>query len=116
VGLVSRIEPPAARTRAVLASADPVALDYHSGKYLLFPNSKLAIHDPDDLKSHLMQYLTACAEKTGSVFDESRVDIVSYDIGSKRIRNDDLVLHGEMDWGRDSKSLLKYIYLRFMPI
>jgi hypothetical protein len=26
-----------------LASTDPVALDYHSGKYLLFPNSKLAI-------------------------------------------------------------------------
>ena len=116
VGLVSRVDPPVARTRAVLASTDPVALDYHSGKYVLFPNSKLAIHDPDNVKSPFRQYLATCAEKSGCVLDESRVDVVSYDIGNKRIRNDDLVLHGEMDWGRDPKSLLKYIYLRFMPI
>jgi hypothetical protein len=116
VGLVSRVNPPVVRTRAVLASKDPVALDYHSGKYLLFPNSKLAIHDPDDAKSPLLQYLAACAEKSGCVLDESRVDVVSYDIGNKRDQNYDLVLHGEMDWGWDPKSLLKYIYLRFLPI
>ena len=116
VGLVSRIDPPVARTRAVLASTDPVALDYHSGKYLLCPNSKLAVHDPDDLKSPLRQYLAACAEKSGCVFDESRVKTVSYDIGTKRLQSDGFVLHGEMDWGQEPKSLLKYIYLRFMPI
>jgi hypothetical protein len=116
VGLVSRIDPPVARTRAVLASTDPVALDYHSGKYLLFPNSKLAVHDPDNLKSPLRQYLDACAEKSGCVFDESRVKIVSYDIGTKRFQSDGFVLYGEMDWGQEPKSLLKYIYLRFMPI
>jgi hypothetical protein len=116
VGLVSRVEPPAARTRAVLASTDPVALDFHSGKYLLFPNSKMAVHDPDDRKSPLRQYLAACAEKSGCVFDENRVDVVSYDIRNKRSQNDDLPLHGEMDWGRDPKSLLKYMYLRFLPI
>jgi hypothetical protein len=116
VGLVSRVEPPAARTRAVLASTDPVALDYHSGKYLLFPNSKMAVHDPDDRKSPLRQYLAACAEKSGCVFDENRVDVVSYDIRNKRSQNDDLPLHGEMYWGRDPKSLLKYMYLRFLPI
>jgi hypothetical protein len=116
VGLVSRVEPPAARTRAVLASTDPVALDFHSGKYLLFPNSKMAVHDPDDRKSPLRQYLAACAEKSGCVFDENRVDVVSYDILNKRSQNEDLPLHGEMDWGRDPKSLLKYMYLRFLPI
>jgi hypothetical protein len=116
VGLVSRVEPPVVRTRAVLASTDPVALDYHSGKYLLFPNSKMAVHDPDDRKSPLRQYLAACAEKSGCVFDENRVDVVSYDIRNKRSQNDDLPLHGEMDWGRDPKSLLKYMYLRFLPI
>jgi hypothetical protein len=116
VGLVSRTDPPVSRTRAILASTDPVALDYHSGKYVLYPNSKLAIHNPDDARGPLRQYLAACAEKSGCVLDESLVDIVSYDIGSKRIRNDDLVLHGEMDWGRDPKSILNYIYLRFMSI
>ena len=34
----------------------------------------------------------------------------------KRLQSDEFVLHGEMDWGRDPKSLLNYIYLRFMPI
>lgn len=116
VGLVSRVDPPVARTRAVLASTDPVALDYHSAKYVLFPNSKLAIHDPDNAKGPLRQYLAACAEKSGCNLDESRVNIVSYDIGSKRIRNDDFVLHGNVDWGRDLKTILKYIYFRFMPI
>jgi hypothetical protein len=116
VGLVSRVEPPVVRTRAVLASTDPVALDYHSGKYLLFPNSKAAVHDPDDAKSPLRQYLAACAEKSGCILDEGRVNVVSYDIGKNGIRNDDLVLYGDIDWGRDPKSLLKYIYLRFLPI
>ena len=116
VGLVSRVDPPVARTRAVLASTDPVALDYHSGKYVLFPNSKLAIHDPDNVKSPFRQYLATCAEKSGCVLDESRVDVVSYDIGNKRIRNDDLVLYGDVEWGRDPMLLLKYIYLRFLPI
>jgi hypothetical protein len=93
-----------------------VALDYHSGKYLLFPNSKSAIHDPDNAKSPLRQYLAACAEKSGCVLDESRVNIFSYDIGSNEIRSDNLVINGEMEWGRDPKSILKHIYLRWMPI
>jgi hypothetical protein len=76
----------------------------------------MAVHDPDDAKSPLRQYLSACAEKSGCVFDENRVDVVSYDILNKRSQNDDLPLHGEMDWGRDPKSLLKYMYLRFLPI
>lgn len=112
VGLVSRVDPPVSRTRAVLASTDPVALDFHSAKYLLFPNSKLAIHDPDNGKSPLRHYLAACAEKSGCVFDENRVAVVSYDIKRKAIRNDDLVLGGEIDWGRDPKSILKYVYFR----
>ena len=45
VGLSSRTDPPVVQTKAVLASTDPVALDYHAAKYLLFPNSNLAIHN-----------------------------------------------------------------------
>jgi hypothetical protein len=115
VGLVSRVEPPVVRTRAVLASTDPVALDYHSGKYLLFPNSKLSVHDPDDAKSPLRQYLAACAEKSGCVLDENRVDVVSYDIGNKKSQNNHLVLQGELEWGHDPRAIMKYIVLRVFP-
>jgi hypothetical protein len=47
-GLASRVDPPAARTRAVLASSDPVALDYHAFKYVLYPNSGIKVHNPDE--------------------------------------------------------------------
>jgi uncharacterized protein (DUF362 family) len=48
VGISSRTDPPVAHTKAVIASTDPVALDYHAAKHILFPNSKLAIHNPDN--------------------------------------------------------------------
>jgi hypothetical protein len=51
VGLASRTATPVARTRAVLACEDPVALDYHATKYILFPNSKIAFHNPDNPES-----------------------------------------------------------------
>jgi len=38
-GLVDRLGPPVAWTRAVAASTDPVALDFHTAKYVLFANS-----------------------------------------------------------------------------
>ncbi|MBE0556947.1 MAG: DUF362 domain-containing protein, partial [Proteobacteria bacterium] len=73
IGLTSRTNPPVARTRTILASTDPVALDYHAAKYLLYPNSKVPIHDPDNKKSPLRQYLVKCAEESGGVQDETRV-------------------------------------------
>ena len=70
IGLVSRTEPPVAHTKTVLVSTDPVALDYHVTKYLLYPNSNISIHNPDNEESPLNQYLVKCAEYGGGVFDE----------------------------------------------
>jgi hypothetical protein len=114
VGLSSRTETPVARTRAVLACKDPVALDYHSTKYILFPNSKIAFHNPDDVGSPLNQYLTKCAEHGGGEIDESKVAVKSWDFEKERLqRDDELVILGEKEWGRDFKTLLKYFYLRY---
>ncbi|GAI78167.1 unnamed protein product, partial [marine sediment metagenome] len=60
IGLASRMEPPIAHTRTILASSDPVALDYHAFKYILYPNSKLMLHDPDNECSPTCQYLKHC--------------------------------------------------------
>jgi hypothetical protein len=114
VGMASRTDPPIARIRAVLASTDPVALDYHATKYLLCPNSKIPVHNPDDPKRPLHQYLVKCSEKGGGVFDESHVAIKSFDVVQHRFQDDDeLMVVGKKEWGRNPKMILKYLLLRY---
>ena len=113
VGLASRTEPPVDRTRTVLASTDPVALDYHATKYILYPNSNIPIHNPDDYESPLHQYLVKCAEHCGGVYDEKHVALKSYDLKTKSFQTgDDLEIIGETTWGSDLKTLMKYLILR----
>ena len=114
VGLASRIHAPVVRPRAVLASTDPVAVDYHAAKYLLYPNSRLSIHNPDEAKSPVHQYLKKCAEYGGGVFDEKYVEVKSWDFTSRTLQGDsDLVMVGDKLWGANPKALLKYLYLRY---
>jgi hypothetical protein len=114
VGLASRTDLPAARTQAVLACTDPVVLDYHSAKYILYPNSGIRYHNPDDPASPTHQYLQACARHGGGTFDKSKVVVRSYDIGAGRFqRDDEMVIHAEKEWGRDPKALGKYFLMRY---
>ncbi len=109
VGLASRTETPVARTRALLACKDPVALDYHASKYVLYPNSDMWLHNPDNPESPLNQYLTKCAEHGGGEINESKVDVKSWDFKTGRLQEDnELVVKGEREWGRDLKTLIKY--------
>lgn len=113
IGLSSRTDPPVAHTRAVLACTDPVALDYHATRYLLYPNSKLTIHNPDD-ESPLRQYLVKCAEADAGIFDERHVKVESYDFKKRSLQKDDeLVIIGEKTWGTNPKALLKYLVVRY---
>jgi hypothetical protein len=114
VGLASRTDLPAAHTRAVLACADPVALDFHAAKYLLHPNSGIKFHSPEDPNSPTCQYLKACADHGGGVFDESRVAVTSFDLRAGRLQTgDELVVAAEKEWGRDAKTLGKYLLMRY---
>ncbi len=112
VGLSSRTEPPIARTCAVMGSADPVALDYHSSKYLLLPNSQIAIHDPDRQDGPLHQYLHKCAESGGGIIDESKVAVISYDFRSGGFQEGNLAIRAQRKWGSTRKALLNYFILR----
>jgi hypothetical protein len=115
IGLASRTEPPVARTKTVLASTDPVALDFHATKYLLYPNSKVPVHNPEDTQRPMNQYLLKCSETGGGVFDERHVTVKSYDFKTKGFQGDDaLVVIGEKTWGHDFKILMKYGVLRFL--
>jgi hypothetical protein len=114
VGLSSRTEHPVARTRAVLASEDPVALDYHGSKYLLYPNSKLSIHDPDRKTGPLYQYLSRCAESGGGILDERMVSVRSFNIQKRRLEQDhELAVTGDRHWGTNPRSFLIYLVLRY---
>jgi hypothetical protein len=113
VGLSSRTDPPVAQTRAVLASIDPVALDYHAAKYVLYPNSRLFIHSPDEPKSPVRHYLKECCDAGGGVLDESLVKVISYDFAKRGLQEDDeLVVLGQKHWGTNARALLKYFVLR----
>lgn len=114
VGLASRTELPVAHTRTVLISDDPVALDYHVTKYLLYPNSNISIHNPDNEQSPLRHYLIKCAESGGGIFDETQVEVKSYDFKTNSFQTDDnLAVIGEITWGSDLKTLYKYLKFRF---
>lgn len=113
VGLASRTEPPVAHTRAVLISSDPVALDYHAAKYLLFANSSISIHNPDNEQSPLNHYLVKCSENGGGVFDEKLVAVKSFDLKTNSFQNDDnLEIESDITWGSDLKTLYKYVKFR----
>jgi hypothetical protein len=114
VGLASRTLPPVARTRAVLAAQDPVALDYHASKYVLYPNSGIAHHHPDYEAGAFHQYLKECADRGGGVFDETKVGVSSFDLRAGRLQTgDELVVAAETEWGRDARTLGKYLLMRY---
>jgi hypothetical protein len=113
IGLASRTEPPVAHTRTVLISTDPVALDYQATKYLLYPNSNISIHNPDNKDSPLHHYLIKCAENGGGVFDESQVEVKSFDLEANSFQTDiNLAVIAETTWGSDLKTLFKYFGFR----
>ena len=114
VGLASRTDCPVAHTRAVLASADSIALDYHASKYVLFQNSRCRHHDPDWQEGPLFQYLYQCAKVSGGVLDEARIKVVSHNFKmEKNQASGERSINAGIDWGNDPKMLAKYGLFRW---
>lgn len=112
-GLIDRTDLPVAHTRVIAASTDPVALDFHMAKYVLYPNSLVPVHNPENPKSPTYQYLARCARIGGYCFDEGRVDIESFDFSNHSTQSDDkLMVRGETQWGGNFRALLKYTAFR----
>lgn len=114
VGLASRTEPPVAHTRIVIASRDPVALDYHATKYLLYANSRIDRHNPDNKGGPLYHDLKRCAELTGHILDESKVKVISWDFKAHALQGDgQLAVSAPVEWGSDWRMLVKYGLFRW---
>lgn len=115
VGLSSRIDAPVAHTRAILASKDPVALDYHAAKYILYPNSKISFHNPDDPKGPLFHILKRCAEYGGGCLDEEKIEVKSFNFSTPSFLKDGKsIIAGEVYWGKNVKAILKYMFMRWI--
>jgi hypothetical protein len=113
IGLSSRTTPPIAHPRAVLACTDPVALDYHASKYVLFPNSGLSIHNPDLRNRPLRDCLMKCTESFGGILDEKRIDIKSFDFRTEAFQKDTgLTIIGKKKWG-SVRNIVKYLILKW---
>jgi hypothetical protein len=110
-GLASRTEPPVARTRAVVAGVDPVALDEHCARTLLHPNSRIRFHNPQDPRGPLHQTLAECARRGGGLFDPRRVAVKSFDLQAGRLQSpEELVVRADRVFGSDVKTLFKYAF------
>ena len=113
IGLSTRTVPPVAHTRIICASTDPVALDYHCTKYILYPNSLIKLNHPDYIKGPFHADLLKCAQTADCIFDERFVDIQSFDFSVMRMQRDnELPVTGRTIWGSDIKSLTKYFITR----
>jgi len=83
VGWGSRIDPnKAKRIRTILASTDPIALDYHGAKYFCYPLSRNnEYHNPDNPKSSVRKFLDlATATLESGTLNESEMLIHFYDL------------------------------------
>ncbi len=88
--------------------------NYHSAKYILFPNSELDIHNPDNPKGPLYHYLVKCSATKAGVIDGREVEVRSFDFRTNRFqRVEELVVIGRKTWGNRGKPILKYLFLRY---
>ena len=67
-------------TKTVLASTDPVALDYYAGKYVLFPlgGKRAAQNNPDNTWGTFRKYLDVCHAQGVGTLDEQEMVVHKY--------------------------------------
>ncbi len=71
--------------KTVLASTDPVALDYYAAKYLLLPlgGSKKAYNDPDNSEGAFRQYLELCHAEGIGTLNENEMLVHKFDFNKR---------------------------------
>jgi hypothetical protein len=72
-------------TKTVLASTDPVALDYYAGKYVLYPlgGPRAGFNNPDNPRGTFRKYLELCCAEGIGTLNEAEMIIHKFDFGNK---------------------------------
>ena len=68
-------------TKTVLASTDPVALDYYAGKYVLYPlgGKRAGFNNPDNPWGTFRKYLDLCHAEGIGTLNEAEMVIHKFD-------------------------------------
>ncbi|HQB35729.1 MAG TPA: DUF362 domain-containing protein [Syntrophorhabdus sp.] len=94
-GYGSRTDPELSfRPKTVLASRDPVAMDYYSSKYVLLPGTPInamtnygesfaMINNPDNMKGALRMFLVECYNEGIGNIHENRMKVHKYEFGTR---------------------------------
>jgi len=90
-----------AHTKTVLASTDPVALDYYAGKYVVYPlgGKRAEDNNPDNPHGTFRKYLDLCHTQGIGTFNEREMVLRKFDFNKVDIANENLSV---------------YIYIHFM--
>lgn len=78
IGFGSRIDTKlAAKTKTIIASTDPVSLDYYGAKYILYPLGGPVAHlnNPDNKEGPFRKYLELCCAQGIGALDERKMKI-----------------------------------------
>ena len=88
IGWGDRIDPSrGVRANTILASQDPVALDYYAAKYVLLPHGRrldhsghyTQFHDPDNQQKPFYTFLKSCEAEGAGMMDEGKFEVISHD-------------------------------------
>jgi len=85
VGFGSRTDPLLSKKiKTIIASVDPVALDYYGAKYILYPlgGPVAELNNPDNNKGPFRQYLELCCSQGIGSLDENKMTLMRYDFES----------------------------------
>jgi hypothetical protein len=77
----------ATKLRTILASTDPIALDYCGAKYYVYPLSKNSkFHNPDNPRSSIRNFLDLTLKTLGEgTLDKRKMKICKYDFETNKI-------------------------------
>jgi len=95
VGWGHRVKPKSAHTKTVLASKDPVALDYTAAREVLLPVTPARekhpesdvlysdLNNPDNLNGPFRRFLAETQRQGIGTLDRSRIQVISHDFGQE---------------------------------
>jgi hypothetical protein len=77
---------PPAHTKTVLASTDPVALNYYAGKYVLYPlgGKRAEYNNPDNMRGTFRKYLELCCAEGIGTLNEAEMVVHNFDFGKEK--------------------------------
>ena len=102
VGWGNRVDPEiVAHAKTILASRDPVALDYWGTKNILYPFTpddceEKEYHHPENTNGHLWKYLWECTNQDVGTMNESEMNVTLFNFNANAVDEKYVVSSGKL--------------------